>query len=212
MGRQAGRTGTVEEVPRRAAASRKQHFLYCGGDTRKSARDSDYQIEFQSRYTMETSPDLRQKDSISPPSCFGETPVPNMTVLLSIRMKGSCPRYSYIAVTAHELVSFLPLSRSFLLLGLSSMEVLRRIPTDGTFNQTAPLARSSRFFHLFSFDLSTATDGFPLPFQETVVKSLFGGYLRKLRFDPPPGWEASTSVLLPFLPLPPLWGFLKLLS
>lgn len=50
------------------------------------------------------------------------------------------------------------------------MEVLRRIPTDGTFNQTAPLARLSRLDHL---DLSAATDRFPLPFQETVVKSLF---------------------------------------
>lgn len=28
--------------------------------------------------------------------------------------------------------------------------------------------------HLLSFDLSAATNRFPLPFQETVVKSLFG--------------------------------------
>lgn len=43
-----------------------------------------------------------------------------------------------------------------------------------TFNQTAPLGRRSRLNHLYSFDLSLATERFPLTFQEVVVKGLFG--------------------------------------
>jgi hypothetical protein len=53
------------------------------------------------------------------------------------------------------------------------MSVLRKMSQDGTFNQTATL--NSRLDHLFSFDLSSATDRFPLTFQEIVVRCLFGG-------------------------------------
>lgn len=53
------------------------------------------------------------------------------------------------------------------------MEVLRSIPMDGTFNQTAPLSRLSKVMTLHSFDLSAATDRFPLLLQFIVVKCLF---------------------------------------
>lgn len=54
------------------------------------------------------------------------------------------------------------------------MSVLRRLPCDGTFNQLKPLEGLSSHSHLFSFDLSAATDRFPLLFQHDIVRRLFG--------------------------------------
>lgn len=44
------------------------------------------------------------------------------------------------------------------------------LPLMGHLIKPPPSARLSRLDHLFSFDFSAATDRFPLPFQETVVK------------------------------------------
>lgn len=64
------------------------------------------------------------------------------------------------------------------------MEVLRTIPLDGTFNQTAPLERLVGISKLRSFDLSSATDRFPLSFQQSVISCLFS-------FDTAFAWIAS---------------------
>lgn len=55
------------------------------------------------------------------------------------------------------------------------MEVLRTIPQDGTFDQHAPIHRllSRGLRHFSSFDLSAATDRFPLSFQSIIVAALF---------------------------------------
>lgn len=56
------------------------------------------------------------------------------------------------------------------------MKALRLIPQDGTFDQTKPLScirNRARFSILRSFDLSSATDRFPLSFQGVMVESLF---------------------------------------
>ncbi|KAG8363190.1 hypothetical protein BUALT_BualtMtG0007500 (mitochondrion) [Buddleja alternifolia] len=55
-------------------------------------------------------------------------------------------------------------------------EVLRRIPMDGTFNQTRPLDYLVGAEHCYSFDLKSATDTdrWPLLFLTDVVKILFG--------------------------------------
>lgn len=52
-------------------------------------------------------------------------------------------------------------------------EVLRRLPQDGTFNQTQPLDRLVGSRHCFSFDLKLATDRWPLVFLFEVVQYLF---------------------------------------
>jgi len=51
--------------------------------------------------------------------------------------------------------------------------VLRFIPNDGTFNQLASLPFLSGCMKLRSFDLSSATDRFPLEFQRVVFECLF---------------------------------------
>lgn len=53
------------------------------------------------------------------------------------------------------------------------MKILRMLPTDGTFNQTAPLGRLSKLKSLRSFDLSSATDRFPLAIQGVLIEALF---------------------------------------
>lgn len=53
------------------------------------------------------------------------------------------------------------------------MSVLRRIPTDGTSNQTKPLDRLSKLRSLFSFDLSSATDRSQLQIQWKLIETLF---------------------------------------
>lgn len=52
------------------------------------------------------------------------------------------------------------------------MKILRMLPTDGTFNQTAPLGRLSKLKSLRSFDLSSATDRFPLAIQGVLIEAL----------------------------------------
>jgi hypothetical protein len=54
------------------------------------------------------------------------------------------------------------------------MRILRFLPTDGTFNQSAPFDRLINKQTYYSFDLSSATDYFPFKVQFTVVESLFG--------------------------------------
>lgn len=54
------------------------------------------------------------------------------------------------------------------------MEVLKSIPMDGTFNQTAPLDRLTGADKVYSFDFKSATDRWPLALQVDFVKELFG--------------------------------------
>lgn len=54
------------------------------------------------------------------------------------------------------------------------MAVLRQIQMDGTFNQTAPLARLVGAKHVFSVDLKSATDRWPLNIQISVLYECFG--------------------------------------
>nr|P92567.1 RecName: Full=Uncharacterized mitochondrial protein AtMg01410; AltName: Full=ORF204 [Arabidopsis thaliana]CAA69788.1 unnamed protein product [Arabidopsis thaliana] len=49
----------------------------------------------------------------------------------------------------------------------------RRLPQDGTFNQTQPFDRLVGSRHSFSFDLKSATDRWPLVFLFEVVQYLF---------------------------------------
>lgn len=59
--------------------------------------------------------------------------------------------------------------------------LLKRIPTDGTFNQGAPLSRLSEIVRsrkredreeIYSFDLSAATDRLPIGTQESILRLL----------------------------------------
>lgn len=50
------------------------------------------------------------------------------------------------------------------------MEVLRKIPMGGTFNQVAPLDRLAGFSKGFSYDLKSATDRWPLQLQVDLVE------------------------------------------
>lgn len=51
--------------------------------------------------------------------------------------------------------------------------ILKRIPNDGTFNQSAPLHRLNELLRgtkrVFSFDLSQATDRLPVALQEQIL-------------------------------------------
>jgi hypothetical protein len=56
-------------------------------------------------------------------------------------------------------------------------EVLRRIPTDGTFDQIAPVRRLMKSCPkgpYYSFDLSAATDRLPLSIQKVLLSSVLG--------------------------------------
>lgn len=53
------------------------------------------------------------------------------------------------------------------------MEVLARLPTDGTFNQEQPLDNLMGERHCFSFDLKFATDCWPLQIMFEVLQYLF---------------------------------------
>lgn len=52
-------------------------------------------------------------------------------------------------------------------------QVLRTIPMDGTFNQAGPLVRLKGAKEIFSFDLSSATDRWPLVIMFEFFQSLF---------------------------------------
>jgi hypothetical protein len=54
------------------------------------------------------------------------------------------------------------------------MDVLRSLPTDGTFNQTKPLEGLVGEMHIFSFDLKSATDRWPLRALVPLVEVMFG--------------------------------------
>lgn len=56
------------------------------------------------------------------------------------------------------------------------MRVLSRLPCDGTYDQSAPIRRLQRLRpkNVTSFDLSSATDRWPVAFITCVVKHLFG--------------------------------------
>lgn len=54
------------------------------------------------------------------------------------------------------------------------MEVLRRLPMDGTFMQTQPFDRLVGEQTCFSFDLKSATDRWPLVLMTKVVEVSFG--------------------------------------
>ncbi|KAG8044309.1 hypothetical protein GUJ93_ZPchr0138g35 [Zizania palustris] len=53
------------------------------------------------------------------------------------------------------------------------MEVLRRLPPDGTFHQTAPLSRIKNRSCYYSYDLTAATDRMPLRVLFHVMATLF---------------------------------------
>ena len=57
-----------------------------------------------------------------------------------------------------------------------AMQVLSRIPNDGTFDQEAPIHRLRwlRPMELFSFDLKSATDRWPLSVMHDLMACLFG--------------------------------------
>jgi hypothetical protein len=57
--------------------------------------------------------------------------------------------------------------------------VLRMIPTDGTFDQLAPVKRLkiTRKTPVFSYDLSAATDRLPLQFQKIILGPVLGIHL-----------------------------------
>lgn len=53
-------------------------------------------------------------------------------------------------------------------------QVLKKIPQDGTYDQTAPLDLLVGHRHCFSFDLKSATDRWPLVFMFEMFQCLFG--------------------------------------
>lgn len=53
------------------------------------------------------------------------------------------------------------------------MSILKGIQMDGTYDQVRPLRRISKLRRLFSFDLSSATDRFPLSVQALTINSIF---------------------------------------
>jgi hypothetical protein len=56
------------------------------------------------------------------------------------------------------------------------MKVLKSMETDGTYNQTAQTQRIVNLANgdIYSFDLSSATDRFPIELQQKVVETLYG--------------------------------------
>jgi len=74
------------------------------------------------------------------------------------------------------------------------MSALRTIPNDGTYNQVGPLykIRDRKLKHLFSFDLTSATDRFPTFLQSAILQGFMGPhialawhYLMALPFEVP---------------------------
>lgn len=54
-------------------------------------------------------------------------------------------------------------------------EILKQIPSDGTFNQLKPVEKllSRGLKELYSFDLSAATDRLPIELQKDILSTLF---------------------------------------
>lgn len=63
------------------------------------------------------------------------------------------------------------------------MGILKRIPTDGTYDQLKPvkalLARVPMSQTIYSFDLSAATDRLPLALQQSILGAIYGGEFAK---------------------------------
>lgn len=57
------------------------------------------------------------------------------------------------------------------------MKVLRRIPMDGPFDQVRPLDRLRCSIQVYSYDLKSATDRWPLWYQLCIVFTLFGPFV-----------------------------------
>lgn len=74
--------------------------------------------------------------------------------------------------------------------------LLRKLPTDGTFDQTAPLVRLKGSREVFSYDLSAATDRWPLLILFEIFQFLFD--------------RSFASALT--LPLPPTFSWFHLLN
>lgn len=55
--------------------------------------------------------------------------------------------------------------------------LLRRIPMDGTFNQTRPLRFASKWPCMYSYDLSSATDRLPILLQTKIISVLYNNCL-----------------------------------
>lgn len=75
-----------------------------------------------------------------------------------------------------------------------AMSVLSRIPTDGTFNQERPLHRlkSKGLNILFSFDLKSATDRWPLSVMYTLQECIWGVHLHLPLSTAP--WASTLSL------------------
>lgn len=63
------------------------------------------------------------------------------------------------------------------------MNVLRLLPTDGTYHQTAPLTRLKGLKDLYSFDLKAATDSLPAVISQGLLAGLFGDDLPQSWYD-----------------------------
>lgn len=57
-------------------------------------------------------------------------------------------------------------------------KLLRRLPMDGTFNQSKPLMRMNKFKQLYSLDLTAATDRLPVAIQEMLIDYIIPGYAK----------------------------------
>lgn len=55
-----------------------------------------------------------------------------------------------------------------------SMSILRRLVNDGTYDQTKPLRWVTGFKNVYSFDLKSATDGWPRMVIYSILSELFG--------------------------------------
>lgn len=73
-----------------------------------------------------------------------------------------------------------------------AMEVLGTLPMDGTFDQLRPLKRIEKLAEKFSFYLSSATDRFPLMFQNALVRHIFGRDIAHAWVS----WGLGTNVFL----------------
>lgn len=54
------------------------------------------------------------------------------------------------------------------------MRMLKLLPTDGTYDQLAPLRRLKGKMDLYSFDLKAATDSLPISVSGHLLAGIFG--------------------------------------
>lgn len=81
-----------------------------------------------------------------------------------------------------------------------AMRVLSLLPTDGTFDQQGPIRQlaASRPSDLYSFDLKSATDRWPLVVIYTLVECLFGSTFASCVVNSTLGLEASCEATAPY--------------